>query len=212
MHLLLLKATSELEHELRHNLEWFVPKTQKIGYPNIDWALEKQLEKRQISRMQEQQNPNFTSTRELNNAADNVPFIPPGPDDYYDDDEDLVSRFGLNNRLSGANGDNALLKCTPNVIGPETVYDGCGETKTCFGFPDGCVTIGGCQVSATLWGDEDNPNTFHVAIQATDPRGFVALGFSRDQFMVCFDKILILSCASLEKVKKHTKYYRETMQ
>lgn len=47
---------------------------------------------------------------------------------------------------------------TPNFVpatsgvkrGDDKIYDGCGDTKTCFGSPDGCVATKTCQTFSAV--------------------------------------------------------------
>lgn len=65
----------------------------------------------------------------------------------------------------------------------DPIYEGCGETKTCFGFPDGCVGTKSCRTVATstVRGESyefeiksspgENPSYVAVALSTDDKMG-----------------------------------------
>lgn len=61
-------------------------------------------------------------------------------------------------------------------------YNGCGETKTCSGFPDGCVNTKSCQAVAavTVRGERYE---FEMKTSAEDNARYVAVGLSDDTKM-----------------------------
>ena len=56
----------------------------------------------------------------------------------------------------------------------ESIYDNCGKSKGCFGYPDGCVTNHSCDALMTYIGV--NENTYHIEMQ-TSGQDYVAGGF-----------------------------------
>ena len=56
----------------------------------------------------------------------------------------------------------------------ESIYDNCGQTKGCFGFPDGCVAYNSCDALMTYVGT--NENTYHIEMQ-TKGQPYIAGGF-----------------------------------
>ena len=56
----------------------------------------------------------------------------------------------------------------------ESIYDNCGKTKGCFGFPDECVANNSCDALMTYIGIDGN--TYHIEIQAKG-QTYVAGGF-----------------------------------
>lgn len=63
---------------------------------------------------------------------------------------------------------------------PDSFYDGCGSTKTCFGVPDGCVGRQNCN-AATAVSVQGNKYIFSMSARNAS---YVATGLSNDKFMV----------------------------
>lgn len=64
----------------------------------------------------------------------------------------------------------------------DPIYDGCGETKTCFGFPDNCVNSKSCRAitAVTVRGERYE---FELKTAAEDNARYVAVGLSDDTKM-----------------------------
>lgn len=64
----------------------------------------------------------------------------------------------------------------------DPIYDGCGETKTCFGFPDNCVSTKSCRAitAVTVRGERYE---FELKTAAEDNARYVAVGLSEDTKM-----------------------------
>jgi len=64
------------------------------------------------------------------------------------------------------------------------IYDGCGDTKGCFGSPNGCVELGNCDMMASYLG---NASTLAWEIYGRNKfdlsNFYVAIGFSADKLM-----------------------------
>jgi len=76
------------------------------------------------------------------------------------------------------------------------LYDGCGRQKTCFGFPDKCVSDKSCQLLASWRKDNDE---FEWELFSSSGQGsYVALGLSDDKKM---GDDLVMSCASATKIE-----------
>lgn len=63
----------------------------------------------------------------------------------------------------------------------DPIYDGCDVEKNCFGSPDGCVESESCNAIATVLAQGTN---FIFEIKGRS-EGYVSLGLSRDDKMVC---------------------------
>ena len=86
------------------------------------------------------------------------------------------------------------------------IYDGCGDTKGCFGSPNGCVELGNCDMMASYLG---NASTLAWEIYGRNKfdlsNFYVAIGFSADKLMVRFasisrQKFLLLRFCGFMKV------------
>ncbi|XP_055318321.1 putative ferric-chelate reductase 1 homolog isoform X3 [Sitodiplosis mosellana] len=64
----------------------------------------------------------------------------------------------------------------------DPIYEGCGETKSCFGFPDGCVDSKSCQTVATsiVRGERYE---FEIKSSPRDNPAYVAVALSNDDKM-----------------------------
>lgn len=62
----------------------------------------------------------------------------------------------------------------------DVLYDGCGVSKTCFGFPDKCVSSASCQmaVAVSVKGDR-----YEFEMKAQGAK-WVGVGLSNDHLMV----------------------------
>lgn len=75
-----------------------------------------------------------------------------------------------------------ILILSPKEQFSDPIYNGCGETKTCFGFPDGCVNTKSCQaVTAVMVRGERYE--FELKTSAGDNARYVAVGLSQDAKM-----------------------------
>lgn len=63
---------------------------------------------------------------------------------------------------------------------PDSFYDGCSSTKTCFGVPDGCIEKQNCNAVASV---DVQGNKYIFSMQAKNA-SYVAIGLSEDKFMV----------------------------
>lgn len=87
---------------------------------------------------------------------------------------------------------------TPNFERPSSgqrqtvdkIYDGCGDTKTCFGSPDNCVATKSCQTfsAVNVRGDR-----YIYELRSAKSAGYVALGLSDDEKM---GKDSVVECLS----------------
>ena len=62
-------------------------------------------------------------------------------------------------------------------------YTGCGDTKGCVGWPDGCVDTSSCNYIATYKGVSLDLYQFEVRGRIESQDDYLALGISRDRFM-----------------------------
>lgn len=64
----------------------------------------------------------------------------------------------------------------------DPIYDGCGDIKTCFGFPDGCINTKSCQAvtAITVRGDRYE---FEMKTSSDENPRYVAVGLSEDTKM-----------------------------
>lgn len=64
----------------------------------------------------------------------------------------------------------------------DPIYEGCGETKSCFGFPDGCVNTKSCQTIATSIVSGERYE-FEIKSRPGDNPAYVAVALSTDNKM-----------------------------
>ncbi|CRL00019.1 CLUMA_CG013306, isoform A [Clunio marinus] len=77
---------------------------------------------------------------------------------------------------------------TPNFVrstsglknNDDFIYDGCGDTKTCFGSPDNCVATKSCQTFSAVIVKGDR---YIIEMRSTKSAAYVALGLSDDEKM-----------------------------
>lgn len=62
----------------------------------------------------------------------------------------------------------------------DRIYEGCGDTKTCFGSPDNCVATKSCQTFSAVIVRGDR---YIVELRSQKNAGYVALGLSDDDKM-----------------------------
>lgn len=81
---------------------------------------------------------------------------------------------------------NVPLKLNPYVSFQEQqsdpIYEGCGQTKTCFGFPDGCVATKDCRTVTTSIVSGERYE-FELKSNGKDNLAYVAVALSNDDKM-----------------------------
>ena len=80
----------------------------------------------------------------------------------------------------------------------ESIYDNCGKTKGCFGFPDGCMANNSCDALMTYVGT--NENTYHIEMQ-TKGQPYVAGGFGTVKGM---GPAVVTACSKQSDIKSNT--------
>lgn len=73
----------------------------------------------------------------------------------------------------------SLSEVLPEFV-PDSFYDGCGSTKTCFGVPDGCVEKQNCN-AVTSVSVQGNKYIFSMSARNAS---YVATALSDDVYMV----------------------------
>ncbi|XP_059610036.1 putative ferric-chelate reductase 1 homolog isoform X2 [Phlebotomus argentipes] len=68
------------------------------------------------------------------------------------------------------------------ILSTDTIYDGCGTTKSCFGFPDNCLSARQCQVITTVTARGER---FYFELKSGHMNpAYVAVGLSTDNRMM----------------------------
>lgn len=62
----------------------------------------------------------------------------------------------------------------------DPIYQGCADTKLCFGAPENCINTGTCQAIVAIFVAGD---TYTFEVQGTDSPKYVAAGLSMDKNM-----------------------------
>ncbi|CAG4994971.1 unnamed protein product [Parnassius apollo] len=68
----------------------------------------------------------------------------------------------------------------PTTSKPDVIYQGCADTKLCFGVPQNCVSKGDCKAIVAVFVAGD---TYTFEIQGTDNPKYIAAGLSKDNKM-----------------------------
>lgn len=94
-------------------------------------------------------------------------------------------QVGYHNMVKRFNNETVSL-VKNSTVGHDLFYTSCGETRRCFGYPNGCTATRSCDVAVSIASDNvGNRYSFHMfALRAP---GYVAVGLSEDGIMVMID-------------------------
>ena len=95
-----------------------------------------------------------------------------------------VDKVGYHNLARSINDEYINLYAdSPERCINELPYIGCGESKLCMGYPDGCVATKSCDYAAAIANDNVR-NMFSFHIIGKKAPGYVAIGLYDDRLMV----------------------------